>query len=182
MGLCGRLLAMAGMGIVVSAVLAFGAAALAYIWWPQSFDAALATNKFYTMAVLVVVFWAVTVYTFRGIQASVKLSTFSGVFGTIVPGVILIALAIAYGAMGNPIQISLEYRDTPELWRLAYHGPRCEYFLVLRRHGNAGGTCQELKNPSRDYPLAVLLATILTVVVFVLGTLAVGVCDSAQSD
>ena len=43
------------------AVLVFGAAALAFVWWPQSFDAALATNKYYAMAVLLVGFWAVTV-------------------------------------------------------------------------------------------------------------------------
>ena len=40
---------------------------------------------------------------------------------------------------------------------------------------------RHLKNPSRDYPLSVLIATILVVVIFVLGTLAVGVVI-AQKD
>jgi putative glutamate/gamma-aminobutyrate antiporter len=156
------------------AVLAFGAAALAYIWWPQSFDAALARNKFYTMAVLVVVFWAVTVYTFRGIQASVKLSTFSGIFGTIVPGVILIALAIAYVAMGNPIQILLDTVILPNFCDWHTMALAASIFLYYAGMEMQAVHVKNLKNPSRDYPLAVLLATILTVVVFVLGTLAVG--------
>ena len=41
---------------------------------------------------------------------------------------------------------------------------------------------QHLKNPSRNYPLSVLIATIIVVAVFVLGTLAVGVVIPAQGD
>jgi len=52
------------------AVLVFGSAAVAYTMWPQSFDSALAHNKFYSMAVLLIIFWAVTLFTFRGIAAS----------------------------------------------------------------------------------------------------------------
>ena len=75
-------------------VLVFGSAALAFVMWPQSFDAALASNKLYSMAILLIIFWSVTVFTFRGIQASVKLSTLSGIFGTILPGAILIVLGV----------------------------------------------------------------------------------------
>jgi putative glutamate/gamma-aminobutyrate antiporter len=156
------------------AVLAFGAAALAYIWWPQSFDQALASNKFYTMAVLLVVFWSVTAYTFRGIQSSVKLSTFSGIFGTIVPGTILIALAVAYVATGHPIQMPLNTGIIPEFGDWHTMALAASIFLYYAGMEMQAVHVKNLKNPSRDYPLSVLLATILTVVVFVLGTLAVG--------
>jgi glutamate:GABA antiporter len=39
---------------------------------------------------------------------------------------------------------------------------------------------QHLKNPTRDYPLSVLIATILVVAIFVLGTLAVGAVIPAK--
>ena len=156
------------------AVLAFGAAALAYIWWPQSFDKALASNKYYTMAFLLVVFWAITVYTFRGIQASVKLSTFSGIFGTIIPGTILIALAVAYVATGNPIQMPLNTGILPNFGDWHTMALAASIFLYYAGMEMQAVHVKNLKNPSRDYPLAILLATILTVVVFVLGTLAVG--------
>ena len=58
-------------------VLIFGASALAYVWWPQSFDEALAANKLYTVIVLLAAFWAITLFTFRGMAASVKLSTWA---------------------------------------------------------------------------------------------------------
>ena len=129
------------------AVLVFGAAAVAFILWPQSFDAALAKNKLYSMVVLLVVFWAVTVFTFRGIQASVKLSTISGIFGTIVPGAILIVLAGVYVAMGKPIQMSLHTGFLPDFGELAQHGPGRQHLPLLCRHGNAGRAREESEEP-----------------------------------
>jgi putative glutamate/gamma-aminobutyrate antiporter len=157
------------------AVLVFGSAALAFIWWPQSFDAALAANKFYSMAVLLVAFWAVTVFTFRGIQASVKLSTFSGIFGTIIPGAILIGLGGIYVAMGKPIQMPLHTGFFPDFGNWHSMVLAASIFLFYAGMEMQAVHVKNLKNPSRDYPLAILIATIMTVVIFVLGTLAVGV-------
>lgn len=65
-------------------VLMFGAASLAYIAWPESFDAALASNKFYTLIVAMVIYWAATFNSFRGQKMANKLSTSGGLFGTII--------------------------------------------------------------------------------------------------
>jgi putative glutamate/gamma-aminobutyrate antiporter len=157
------------------AVLVFGAAALAYIAWPQSFDSALAENKLYSMAVLLVVFWSVTAFTFRGIQASVKLSTISGIVGTIIPGMILIVLAGVYVAMGHPIQMSLSGSFFPDFGNWHSMVLAASIFLFYAGMETQAVHVKDLKNPSRDYPLSILIATVTTVVIFVLGTLAVGV-------
>ena len=157
------------------AVLVFGAAAVAFILWPQSFDAALAKNKLYSMVVLLVVFWAVTVFTFRGIQASVKLSTISGILGTIVPGAILIVLAGVYVAMGKPIRMSLHTGFLPDFGDWHSMVLAASIFLFYAGMETQAVHVKNLKNPSRDYPLSILIATIMTVVIFVFGTLAVGV-------
>lgn len=157
------------------AVLVFGSAALAYIWWPQSFDSSLAQNKFYSMAVLLVVFWAVTVFTFRGIEASVRLSTFAGVFGTIIPGGILIALGGIYVAMGNPIQMPLNTGFLPDFTNWHSMVLAASIFLFFAGMETQAVHVKNLKNPARDYPLSILAATVATVLIFILGTLAVGV-------
>jgi len=66
-------------------VLIYASVAFAYIVGSASFDAALAGNKFYVIAVVLGVFWAVTLFTFRGMQSSSMLSTLGGLFGTIIP-------------------------------------------------------------------------------------------------
>jgi putative glutamate/gamma-aminobutyrate antiporter len=168
-------------------VLIFGSSAIAYVWWPQSFDAAVAGNKLYTIAVLLVVFWATTLFTFRGMGASVRLSTLGGLFGTIIPGGILIVLAGIFVAMGNKIQMPLNTGFFPDFGKPANMVLAASIFLFYAGMETQAVHVQNLKNPSRDYPLSILLATILTVVIFVLGTLAVGVViphkniDLAQS-
>jgi putative glutamate/gamma-aminobutyrate antiporter len=163
------------------AVLVFGTSALAFVWWPQSFDAALAANKYYAMSVLLVAFWAITVFTFRGVEASVRLSTFSGVFGTIIPGAILITLAGIYVARGKPIQMPLNTGFFPDFSNWHSMVLAASIFLFYAGMEMQAVHVKNLKNPSRDYPLAILIATVMTVIIFILGTLAVGVIIPPKS-
>jgi len=161
-------------------VLIFAAAALAYIWWPQSFDEALANNKLYTIVVLLAVYWLVTLFTFRGIEASSRLSSLGGLFGTIVPGAVLIGLGIVYVAMGKSIEMPLNTGFLPDFSDFHNMVLAAGIFLYFAGMEMQAVHVQHLKNPTRDYPLSVLIATILVVAIFVLGTLAVGAVIPAK--
>lgn len=89
-------------------VLMFGAASLAYIFWPESFDQQLASNKIYTLVIAFILYWGATFNTFRGTRSANRLSTYGGLFGTIIPTVILIVLGIVYFASGKTIELSDE--------------------------------------------------------------------------
>ena len=154
-------------------VLIFAAAALAYIWWPQSFDKALAGNKIYTIVVLLAVYWGVTLFTFRGVKASSQLSSLSGLFGTIIPGAILIVLGIAYVATGHPVAVDLHGSLIPDFSHFQNMVLAASVFLFFAGMEMQAVHVKELKNPSRDYPLSVLIATVVVLVLFVAGTVAV---------
>jgi putative glutamate/gamma-aminobutyrate antiporter len=156
-------------------VLIFAAAALAYIWWPQSFDEALSNNKLYTIIVLLAVYWSVTLFTFRGMQASSRLSSLGGLIGTIIPGAILIVLGAAYVLMGKPIQMPMHTGFFPDFGNFHNMVLAAGIFLYFAGMEMQAVHVQDLDNPTRNYPLSILIATILTVLIFVLGTLAVGV-------
>jgi putative glutamate/gamma-aminobutyrate antiporter len=156
-------------------VLIYGAVSLAYIFWPQSFDRALAGNKLYTIAVLLAVFWFVTLFTFRGVKASARLSSLGGLFGTIIPGSILIVLGVIYVAMGKPIQMPLHAGILPDLSHFQNLVLAAGVFLFFAGMEMQAVHVKQLDNPSRNYPLAVLIATVAVLALFILGTLAVGV-------
>ena len=156
-------------------VLIYGAVALAYIWWPQSFDKALASNKLYTICVVLAVYWFVTLVSFRGIGASSKLSSIGGLFGTIIPGAILIILGVVYVAMGKPIHMSLHTSVFPDFSNFRNMVLAASVFLFFAGMEMQAVHITQLKNPTRDYPLSILIATVIVIVIFVLGTLAVGV-------
>ncbi len=154
-------------------VLIFAAAALAYVWWPLSFDQALAGNKIYTIVVLLAVYWAVTLFTFRGIKASSQLSFVGGLFGTIIPGSVLIVLGIAYLFLVKPIALNLHGSLLPDFGHVQNLVLGIGVFLYFAGMEMQAVHVQNLKNPARDYPLSVLIATVIVVVLFILGTLAV---------
>ena len=156
-------------------VLIFAAAALAYIWWPPTFDEALSNNKLYTIVVLLAVYWFVTLFTFRGMQSSARLSSLGGLFGTIIPGGILIALGIAYVAMGKPMHLALNTGFVPDFGNFHNMVLAAGIFLYFAGMEMQAVHVQSLANPARNYPLSVLIATVMVVAIFVLGTLAVGV-------
>lgn len=162
-------------------VLIFAAAAIAFVGWPQSADVALANNKLYTIGVVLVVFWGVTLYTFRGMAASAKLSSFGGLVGTIIPGVILIGLGAAYVLMGKPIQMPLHTGVLPDFSHFQNVVLAAGIFLYYGGMEMQAVHIKELKNPTRDYPLSILIATVVVIALFVLGTLAVGVVIPQKS-
>jgi putative glutamate/gamma-aminobutyrate antiporter len=156
-------------------VLIFSSAALAYMWWPQSFDTALAGNKLYVVAVLLAVYWGVTIYSFRGIGASSRLSSLGGLIGTIIPGIILILLAAAYVAMGHPVHLNMHKSVFPDIGNFQNIVLAAGVFLFYAGMEIQAVHVRHLKNPARDFPLAVLIATVVVVILFVLGTLAVSI-------
>jgi putative glutamate/gamma-aminobutyrate antiporter len=156
-------------------VLIYASVAFAYIAAPQSFDAALASNKLYVIAVTLLVYWAVTLFTFRGMGSSSKLSSFGGLFGTIIPGAILIIMAIVYVVMGNPIRMPMHTGIIPTFSGIGSFVLAASIFLFFAGMEMQAVHIGQLKKPSRDYPLSVLIATVVIVAFFILGTLAIGV-------
>ena len=156
-------------------VLIYGAVALAYVWWPQSFDTALAANKLYTLVIVLAVYWFVTLFTFRGIGAATRLSSLGGLFGTIIPGATLIILAGVYVAMGKPINLPMHTGLFPDFGQFHSMVLAAGVFLYYAGMEIQAVHIQNLPNPTRNYPLSVLIAVIMVVAIFILGTLAVGV-------
>ncbi|MGY4398837.1 putative glutamate/gamma-aminobutyrate antiporter [Sphingomonas sp. UYAg733] len=155
-------------------VLIFAAAALAYIWWPPTFDQALANNKLYTIVVLLAVYWSVTLFTFRGMASSTRLSSLGGLFGTIIPGAILIGLGVAYLVSGKPMHLDFGSSLIPDFSNFHSMVLAASVFLYFAGMEMQAVHVKDLANPTRNYPLSVLIATVMVVVIFVLGTLAVG--------
>lgn len=155
------------------AVLMFAAVSLAYIFWPESFDAKLSGNKIYTLIVVLAVYWITNFIAFRGMKSSKILSTLGGLFGTIVPGAILIILGVAYLCMGKPIMLAHE-NFFPDFTKIGTIVLAASIFLFYGGMEMNAVHVQNMKNPSRDFPRAIFMAVAAIVLIFVLATLAIG--------
>lgn len=156
-------------------VLIFAATALAYVWSPPSFSESLSHNKLYTIAVLLTVYWFVTLFSFRGVESSARLSTAGGLLGTIIPGAILIILGGVYVMAGHPIALSLQGGVMPKFSGFHDLVLAAGVFLYFAGMEMQAVHVTNLNNPARNYPLSVAIAAVGVIVIFVLGTLAVAV-------
>lgn len=156
------------------AVLMFGAVALAYVWWPETFDANLANNKWYTLAIVLGVYWLATLNTFRGQSASNKLSAAGGLFGTIIPGAVLIIMGIVYLAIGGHNYIDAHAPFFPDFSKFSTIVLAASIFLFFGGMEMNAVHVNQMQNPAKQFPKAIFMAVAIIVAIFVFGTLAIG--------
>ncbi|MEG1684935.1 MAG: amino acid permease [Bacteroides sp.] len=161
-------------------VLMFSSVALAYVFWPEAFDSQLASNKIYTIIILLGVYWFSTFNTFRGMKSANTLSTLGGLFGTIIPAAILIVLGIVYIAIGKPMELPLDKPFLPDFSQFGTLVLAASIFLFYGGMEMQAVHIPSMKNPAKDFPKAVLIATIAIIIIFVLATLAIGVVVPEQ--
>ncbi|MBD7994039.1 amino acid permease [Arthrobacter sp. Sa2CUA1] len=155
-------------------VLTFGAVSLAYTGTDQSLDAQLSGNKAFVLAVVLIVYWLATFIAFRGAAAFSKVAQWGGIIGTLIPAAILIVLGFAYFFAGNTPQIELGWGELiPDFSNFANVVLAASIFLFYAGMEMNAIHVKDVKNSNRNYPLAVLIAAAGTVVIFVLGTLAI---------
>lgn len=155
-------------------VLMFGAVALAYVFWPESFDQKLASNVIYTLVIVLAVYWLSTFNTFRGMKHANKLSTLGGLFGTIIPGVLLIILGIIYVCTGGENYIPTDHSFWPDFSKYSTIVLAASIFLFYGGMEMQAVHVNSMKNPQRDFPKSALVAVIIILAVFILGTLSIG--------
>lgn len=150
-------------------VLSFTAATLAYI-----FNPALAENPLYMIAVILVVYWSATLANFKGMKLSGQISSIGGMLGTILPGALIILLGIIWLWNGSPSQISFDWESfVPDLSNMGNIALAASVLLAMAGMEMSAVHAQEVKNPQKDYPKAILISTLVILTVFILGTLAI---------
>ena len=155
-------------------VLMFGAVSLAYVFWPETFDTHLASNTIYTLIIVLAVYWLSTFNCFRGMRNANKLSTLGGLFGTIIPGAILIILGIVYICTGGENFIPTDRSFWPDFTKYSTIVLAASIFLFYGGMEMQAVHVNSMQNPQRDFPRAALVAVVIILAVFILGTLAIG--------
>ncbi|CAE6930357.1 COG0531 Amino acid transporters [Vibrio sp. B1REV9] len=155
-------------------VLTFGAVSLAYIGPDQSWDQSLSENKFFVLAIVLAIYWFATFVGLKGTEAFAKVAKWGGLIGTIIPGVVLIVLGFAYLGAGNASQVELGWSElVPDFSNFNNVVLAASIFLFYAGMEMNAIHVKEVKDPGRNYPIAIGISSIGTVAIFVLGTLAI---------
>ena len=156
-------------------VLTFGAVSLAFIGMDSTADMSLASNKFYTLAVVLIIYWAATFISLKGMGWVSKVAKVGGLIGTIIPAGLLVLLGIIYLASGGKSQMDFGGSFFPDITKLDNLVLASGIFLFYAGMEMTGIHVKDMENPSKSYPKAVFMGAIITVLIFVLGTFALGI-------
>lgn len=156
-------------------VLTFAAVSIAFVGPNDKADLALSANKMYTLAIVLGIYWVATFANFLGVKVSGAISKWGALIGTLIPGAVIIILGFTYAFMGGAIQMPLDSSDLiPDLTSFSNLNLAVSIFLFYAGMEMSAVHIKDVANPQRDYPRAILIAAVITVALFILGTLALG--------
>lgn len=161
-------------------VLTLGAVSLAFVGLNTAHDIQLASNKIFTLGVVLVIYWLATFISLKGLGWVGKISKIGGIVGTIVPASVLIILGIIYLATGGQNHIDMSRGFIPDLSRFDNLVLASGIFLYYSGMEVMGVHVTEIDNPKKNYPRAIFIGALITVCILIFGTFALGLVIPAS--
>ena len=150
-------------------ILTFIAATVAYLINPD-----LAENVKYTAIFITVTFWALTIVNLMGLRVSAIFASICTLAGMVIPMTIMVLFAVAWIVSGESSQIHFTVSNLiPSLSSTnSWMGLTAiiASFLGLEL---ATVHITKVKNPKKNFPLGLLIASVFMVITMILGALAV---------
>lgn len=152
-------------------ILSFIAGTFAYL-----IDPSLAENTWFLLSVILTVFWSVTLINLKGLHTSSKINNICGLIGTVLPLLFLVGLGIVWIATGKPIQISFDTQSLfPSLANKSNWVSLIAIMAAFLGMELSGVHVNDIKDPQRNFPKAVLYSSSFILFSMMLGSLAIAV-------
>ncbi|OGV27865.1 MAG: transporter [Legionellales bacterium RIFCSPHIGHO2_12_FULL_37_14] len=149
-------------------ILAFIVATSAYLFSPS-----LTNNASFILFSSITLFWIFTILNAFGMRLSSLISTIGAIFGTILPMLFIIILGVTWLLMGNPAAIDLHQSIIPKFNSLEQFALLPGILFGLLGMEMSAVHAEEVKNPQKDYPKALLYSTIIIFATLMFSSLAI---------
>lgn len=150
-------------------ILAFMTGTVAYLISPE-----LAESKIYLLSTTIILFWCFTLLNCFGMKISNFISIMGAIFGTLIPMVGISILGIIWMIQGQPLAVNLaEESWLPNLSSASNFSLFAAVLFGLIGVEMSAVHTEEVKNPQRDYPRALLYSTIIILTTLAFGALAI---------
>jgi glutamate:GABA antiporter len=148
-------------------VLSFTGATIAFLFNPS-----LAQDPYYLLLVILICYWGCTLFNLKGMKTSGLISTVGVISGTIIPSLFIISLGAYWFFTSKPLALNtmVLFPHLSDLSNIV--------FLIGVILGFGGIEMSavhalEVKNPQKNYPKAIFLATAIILILSILATLAI---------
>lgn len=168
-------------------VLGFAAASIAYMIGRPD----LSQNGLFVGLFSIGMYWIATLLTFRGTSIISKITSQGFLLGTVLPGVVIIVMAVIWLIGENPVYFEhipesvrqvvnvnaghVHPRFFPHMQGISDIAFLAGILLLFAGVEVHAVHAQEMKNPQKQFPVAMLIAALISFLLFTLGSLAVAI-------
>lgn len=158
------------------AVLTFVAEAIAYV-----IDPALAKNRVFVFMVILIALWGGTWLNFKGMKLSAFLSSSGAVLGTMIPGILIILLAICFAGSGKELATPFSAKALiPDLGSWNQWMLLSGMMVALSGMEMSAVHVTEVADPMKNFPKAIFICCIIVILLSVLGSLGISLIIPAN--
>lgn len=138
-------------------------------------------NPSHLIAVIIIVFWGLTLINLQGLQLSAQFASACAIVGMIIPMILIIVLGIIWLILGNPSDIQLTWHSiTPNLSHGASWISLTAIITSFLGMELATVHASQVNNASSVFPKAILIAVIITTLTMLLGSLTIAMIIPAN--
>ncbi len=150
-------------------ILSFIAGALAYLINPE-----LAQNKYYLIAVILTIFWSLTLVGLSGLRTSAHFAGLCAILGMIIPMGFIILLAIIWIIKGNPIAIDMSISHLIPHWKDSQSWVSLTAIMTsFLGMELAAVHVRNVDTPQTNFPRAMFFSVLLILTTMIFGSLAI---------
>lgn len=150
-------------------ILSFIAGILAFMINPE-----LAQNKVYLIAVILTIFWSLTLISLSGLRTSAAFAGFCALLGMILPIGLMILLAMIWLIKGNPTVIEFDLSHLIPQWTDSQSWVSLTAIMTsFLGMELAAVHVRNVVNPQKNFPKAMLFSVLLILLTMIFGSLAI---------
>lgn len=150
-------------------ILSFVAGTIGYLIYPE-----LANNPYFLWLIIVLSFWGATLVNLRGMHSSAVFSSICAISGLLLPMSLIIGLGAVWILGNNPLQIHLDAQSLiPHLQDTSLWVSLTAIILSFCGIEIATVHANEVPNPQRAFPIALVYSVAIILLTLILGSLAI---------
>ncbi len=141
------------------------------------------SNQFFIILAWLAYYWGLTWISTKGVKAFAKLTKYGVIIGTFIPLAFIVIFTVVWLAEGNVSNVT----PTPEAFNpfasgfsLTNLALAAGVFFSFAGIDMNAAHIKQLKKPQKEFPLSIFIAMILTLIIFIAGTVCIAIVTPKQ--
>lgn len=141
------------------------------------------SNQFFIILAWLAYYWGLTWISTHGVKAFARLTKYGVIIGTFIPLAFIVIFTVVWLAQGNVSNVT----PTPEAFNpfssgfsLTNLALAAGVFFSFAGIDMNAAHIKQLKNPQKEFPLSIFIAMILTLIIFIAGTVCIAIVTPKQ--